>query len=235
MIWGSNQYFGAGYGPSTGRQRAPVELDNQTATTLELGARGEARIGRWELTGYYAHVNHELLSVEVMPVPNLFIAENNASPTVHRGVEAGLDSTLWQGGSSRVSLRQAYTFSDFRYRHDERFGDNRLPGLPKHFYQAELRYDHGSGFYAALNTEYASKMFVDYANSFSADSHVIFGSRLGFDAPSGRWQGWLELRNLGDRHYAATVTPGYDDGGNDVARSTPGEGFGVYAGARLRF
>jgi len=31
------------------------------------------------------------------------------------------------------------------------------------------------------------------------------------------------------------VTPGYDDGGNDVARSTPGEGFGVYAGARLRF
>ena len=235
MIWGSNQYFAAGNGASTGRQRAPVELDNQTATTLELGARGDSALGRWELTGYYARLNHELLTVEVQPVPNLFIAESNASPTVHRGIEAGLDSALWQGARGRLSLRQAYTFSDFRYRDDARFGSNRLPGLPRHYYQAELRYDHSSGLYAALNTEYASKTFVDYANSFEADSHVIFGTRLGFDAPGGRWQSWLELRNLGDRHYAATVTPGYDDVGRDAARSTPGEGFGVYAGLRWRF
>ncbi len=235
MIWGSNQYFTAGNGASTGRQRAPVELDNQTATTLELGARGDSALGRWELTGYYARLNHELLTVEVQPVPNLFIAESNASPTVHRGIEAGLDSALWQGVNGRLSLRQAYTFSDFRYRDDARFGSNRLPGLPRHYYQAELRYDHPSGFYAGLNTEYASKMFVDYANSMAADSHVIFGTRIGYDAPGGRWQAWAELRNLTDRHYAATVTPGYDDAGKDVARSTPGDGRGVYAGVRWRF
>ncbi|WP_261996949.1 TonB-dependent receptor [Stenotrophomonas sp. Ste96] len=235
MIWGSNQYFAAGNGASTGRQRAPVELDNQTATTLELGARGDSVLGRWELTGYYARLNHELLTVEVQPVPNLFIAESNASPTVHRGIEAGLDSALWQGIGGRLSLRQAYTFSDFRYRDDARFGSNRLPGLPRHYYQAELRYDHPAGVYAGLNTEYASKMFVDYANSMAADSHVIFGTRIGYDAPGGRWQAWAELRNLADRHYAATVTPGYDDAGKDVARSTPGEGRGVYAGVRWRF
>ncbi|WP_314401714.1 TonB-dependent receptor family protein [Stenotrophomonas rhizophila] len=235
MIWGSNQYFAAGNGASTGRQRAPVQLDNQTATTLELGARGDSVLGRWELTGYYARVLHELLTVEVMPVPNLFVAENNASPTVHRGLEAGLDSTLWQGRDGRLSLRQAYTFSDFRYRDDALFGSNRLPGLPRHYYQAELRYDHPTGFYAALNTEYASAMFVDYANSVRADSHAIVGSRVGFDAPSGRWQAWAEMRNIGDRHYAATVTPGYNDAGKDVARSTPGEGRGVYAGLRWRF
>ncbi len=235
MIWGSNQYFTAGNGASTGRQRAPVELDNQTATTLELGARGDSALGRWELTGYYARLNHELLTVEVQPVPNLFIAESNASPTVHRGIEAGLDSALWQGVNGRLSLRQAYTFSDFRYRDDARFGSNRLPGLPRHYYQAELRYDHPSGFYAGLNTEYASKVFVDYANSMAADSHVIFGTRIGYDAPGGRWQAWAELRNLSDRHYAATVTPGYDDAGRDVARSTPGDGRGVYAGVRWRF
>jgi len=235
MIWGSNQYFAAGSGASTGRQRAPVQLDNQTATTLELGARGDSVLGRWELTGYYARVLHELLTVEVMPVPNLFVAENNASPTVHRGLEAGLDSTLWQGRDGRLSLRQAYTFSDFRYRDDALFGSNRLPGLPRHYYQAELRYDHPAGFYAALNTEYASAMFVDYANSVRADSHAIVGSRVGFDAPSGRWQAWAEMRNIGDRHYAATVTPGYNDAGKDVARSTPGEGRGVYAGLRWRF
>lgn len=235
MIWGSNRYFAPGNGASSGRQRAPVDLRNQTATTLELGARGDSALGAWELTGYYAQVRHELLSVEVVPVPNLFVAENNASPTVHRGIEAGLDSALWQGSEGRLSLRQAYTFSDFRYRHDDRFGRNRLPGLPRHYYQGELRFDHPGGFYAALNTEYASAMFVDYANSFRADSHLIFGTRVGFDAPNGRWQAWAELRNIGDRHYAATVTPGYDDAGRDVARSTPGDGRGVFAGVRWRF
>jgi iron complex outermembrane receptor protein len=235
MIWGSSTYFAAGNGASSGRQSTPVDLDNQTADTLELGARGDAALGHWELTGYYAHVRHELLNVEVQPTPNLIVAESNASPTVHRGVEAGLDSTLWQSDAGRLSLRQAYTFSDFRYRDDARFGGNVLPGLPRHAYQGELRYDHPSGLYAALNTEYASKMAVDYANSFWADSHVIFGTRVGFDAPGGRWQGWLEARNLGDRHYATTVTPGYDDAGKDAARSTPGEGFGVYAGISWRF
>lgn len=234
MIWGSSTYFPAGSGASTGRQRVPVALDIQTATTLELGARGQGALGRWELTAYEAQVRHELLSVERQPAPNLIVAEANASPTVHRGVEAGLDSTLWQADAGTLTLRQAYTYSDFRYRHDARFGDNRLPGLPRHYYQAELRHAHPSGVYAALNTEYASNMAVDYGNSFYADARVIFGARVGFDAPGGRWQGWLEARNLGDRHYAATVTPGYDDGGRDMARSTPGEGFGLYAGLRLR-
>lgn len=235
MIWGSDKYFAAGNGAASGRQRAAVHLDNQTAATLELGARGEVALGHWELTGYYANVRNELLNVELRPAPDLFVAESNASPTVHRGIETGLDSTLWRGQAGALSLRQAYTFSDFRYRHDALFGDNMLPGLPRHYYQAELRYDHPAGFYAGLNTEYASRIAVDYANSFYADSHVIFGARAGFDAPNGRWQGWLEARNLGDRHYAATVTPGYDDAGQDMARSTPGEGFGLYAGVSLHF
>lgn len=235
MIWGSGQTFPAGNGPSTGRQRAPVALDNQTATTLELGARGDGPLGRWELAVYQANVRHALLTVELQPLPNLIVAESNASPTVHRGLEAGLDSLLWQRGGERLSLRQAYTFSDFRYRDDARFGDNRMPGLPRHYYHAELRYAHPSGVHAGLSTEYASRMAVDYANSAWADGHLIFGARAGYEAPGGRWQTWLDLRNLGDRHYAATVTPGYDDGGRDVARSTPGEGFGVYAGVSWRF
>lgn len=44
------------------------------------------------------------------------------------------------------------------------------------------------------------------------------------------WQTWLALRNLGDKRYAATVTPGHDSQGADVARSTPGEGFAMYTG-----
>lgn len=228
MIWGSPRRFNAPGQPYNARQRAPVSLDNQTATTFELGARGDSVIGEWDLAYYYSQVRHELLTVEIEP--NVF-AESNASPTVHQGIEAGLTSPLWQGGAAgALSLRQAYTFSDFHYRDDDAFGDNRLPGLPRHYYQAEVRYDHPSGFYAGLNTQYASKVAVDYANSYYADAYATFGATLGYASPKDDWQAWLDLRNLTNKRYAATVTPGYNDNGADVARSTPGEGFGVYTG-----
>ncbi|AVD82566.1 TonB-dependent receptor [Pseudomonas sp. SWI6] len=211
----------------------PIEMQNQTATTLELGARGDSRIGRWELAWYYAQVRHELLAVELAPG---ITAEYNASPTVHQGVEAALDSILWeQSGTGKLSLRQAYTFSDFHYRDDDTFGDNRLPGIPMHYYQAELRYDWPGGFYAGVNTQMASKVQVDYANSYPADAYALLGARLGWDSPKQDWQTWLDLRNLTNKRYAATVTPGYDDAGLDKARSTPGESFSVYAGVSYSF
>lgn len=234
MIWGSNQFFPAGSGPATGLQRVGVKLENQTATTLELGGRGRAWMGDWEAGWYYSQVRHELLSVETQATSatsSQVIAESNASPTVHTGVELSLDSPLWQGGAvGKLDLRQAYTFSDFHYRDDDRFGDNALPGIPRHYYQAELRYSHPTGFYAGLNTEHASKIAVDYANSFYADQYTLLGATFGYASPKDNWQTWLDLRNLTNRRYANTVTPGYDDGGRDVARSTPGDGMGVYAG-----
>ncbi|WP_212629435.1 TonB-dependent receptor [Pseudomonas sp. KB-10] len=228
MLWSSPLRFPTSNQPWSNRQRDAISLDNQTATTFEIGGRGDSALGQWELTYYYSQVRHELLTVEIEP--NVF-AESNASPTVHQGIEAGLTSPLWQGGAAgALSLRQAYTFSDFHYRDDDAFGDNRLPGLPRHYYQAELRYDHPSGFYAGLNTQYASKVAVDYANSYYADAYATFGATLGYASPKDDWQAWLDLRNLTDKRYAATVTPGYNDNGADVARSTPGEGFGVYTG-----
>ncbi|MDR6711777.1 iron complex outermembrane receptor protein [Pseudomonas hunanensis] len=212
----------------------PIAMQNQTATTLELGARGDSALGHWDLAWYYSQVRHELLAVELeQGVP---AKEFNASATVHQGVEAGLDSILWeQPGSGKLSLRQAYTFSDFHYRDDERFGDNRLPGIPMHYYQAELRYDWPAGFYAGINTQMASKVQADYANSYHADAYALLGARLGWNAPRQDWQTWLDLRNLTNKRYAATVTPGYDDLGSDVARSTPGEGFAAYLGVSYSF
>ncbi|MDD1012130.1 TonB-dependent receptor family protein [Pseudomonas rubra] len=212
----------------------PIEMQNQTATTLELGARGDSAIGHWDLAWYYSQVRHELLAVEI--VQGMPAKEYNASPTVHQGVEAGLDSLLWERAAvGKLSLRQAYTFSDFHYRDDKTFGDNRLPGIPMHYYQAELRFDLPSGLYAGINTQMASKVQVDYANSYPADAYAILGATLGYNAPKQDWQAWLDLRNLTNKRYAATVTPGYDDKGLDIARSTPGEGFAVYTGVSYSF
>lgn len=230
LIYSSNLRFPAGSGAASGAQRDPIKLRNQTATTLELGGRGDSGLGQWSLAWYYAQVRHELLSV--LPDPSATTPyELNASPTVHQGVEASLHSELWsRPGVGRLSLRQAYSFSDFHYRDDARFGDNRLPGLPMHYYQGELRYDWPLGFFAAVNTQLVSKVAVDYANSYYADPYALFGATLGYNAPKNDWQTWVDLRNLTDKRYAATVTPGYDDKGLDAARSTPGEGLGVYLG-----
>lgn len=230
LIYSANQRFPAGSGVATGAQRDPVKLRNQTATTLELGGRGDSSLGQWSLAWYYAQVRHELLSV--LPDANATTPyELNASPTVHQGVEASLQSELWsRPGVGRLSLRQAYTFSDFHYRDDQRFADNRLPGLPMHYYQGELRYDWPLGFFAAVNTQLVSKVAVDYANSYYADPYALFGATLGYNVPKNDWQTWVDVRNLTDKRYAATVTPGYDDKGLDAARSTPGEGLGVYLG-----
>ncbi len=141
---------------------------------------------------------------------------------MHQGVELGLLSPVWDGGrSGKLDLRQAYTFSDFHYRDDDRFGGNTLPGIPKRYYQAQLRYSHPTGFYTSLNAEHSSKVAVDYANSYYAAAYTIVGATFGYDAPKQDWQAWVDLRNLTNRRYANTVTPGYDDKGLDVARLHP--------------
>ena len=234
MIWGSNKYFPDHSGAATGLQREGVSLKNQTATTLEVGGRGEHWFGQWDLALYRSEVRHELLTVETQAqtaTTNAIVAENNASPTIHQGIELSLLSPLWDGGGSgKLDLRQAYTFSDFHYRDDERFGDNTLPGIPRHYYQGQLRYSHPIGFYTSFNTEHSSKVAVDYANSYTAASYTLLGATFGYDAPKHDWQAWVDLRNLTNRRYANTVTPGYDDKGADMARSTPGDGRGIYTG-----
>ncbi len=235
MIWGSNKFFAKDVNsPASGLAREGVELQNQTATTLEVGGRGEAWFGQWDLALYHSLVRHELLSVETQAAtPNLsqVVAESNASPTIHQGLELSLTSPLWEGGNTgRLALRQAYTYSNFHYRDDPRFGDNTLPGIPKHYYQAQVRYSHPSGFFSSLNGEYSSRVAVDYANSYYARAYGLLGATVGYDAPKQDWQAWVDLRNLTNQRYANTVTPGYDDHGKDMARSTPGDGMGVYAG-----
>lgn len=109
--------------------------------------------------------------------------------------------------AGRLGLRQTYTYSDFHYRDDARFGNNRLPGLPQHYYQAELRYDHPSGVYTGFNVQHASRIAVDYANSYHAAAYTLFGASLGYSAPDESWQTWVDLRNLTNKRYASTVTP----------------------------
>ena len=232
MIWSSPYYFSQGI--ATGRMKAPIDFDTQTANTLELGGRGQSKAGDWTLSYYYSKVKHELLSVEIAQNPS-FVAESNATPTIHQGLELSLDTPLYEFQNGLLTLQQAYTLSDFHYKNDPVFAKNQLPGIPKHLYQAQLSYALNNGLYMGLNTEYASKMAHDYTNSRFSDDYQIWGIDLGYAPEHQSWKTWINFKNITDEKYAAVVIPGYNDQGADVARSSPGEGFSTYAGVSFKF
>jgi len=83
LIYSSNLRFPDTSGVAKRAQREPIKLRNQTATTLELGGRGDSGLGQWSLAWYYAQVRHELLSVW----PDANATMPYESPTAHREAE----------------------------------------------------------------------------------------------------------------------------------------------------
>ncbi|MFT4249433.1 MAG: TonB-dependent receptor [Pseudomonas sp.] len=226
----------SGSGVSTPYARPLVP---QKATSAEFGVRGSRGGLDGSLSVYRSWISDELLTVVIQQATattDAVTATSNASATVHQGIEAALSASLWQNDrGDRLSLRQAYTLNDFHYRHDAAWGDNRLPGLPRQVYQAELQYAHASGFYAQLNARAVSSYYVDYANTFKAPGYAIFGAKIGYGLPSGRWSAWLDLRNLTDKRYATATSTAYDLKGQDANVFYVGDGFSVFGGVSLRF
>lgn len=234
-----------------------VQLDPQTATTVEVGTRGRLNRFAWDLAYYHAWIDNELLELEVLPGLTQTI---NAQRTIHQGVEASLEVDVLRGifvrdGAAgptgdgktavtataspepkldRLVLRQLYLWNDFRYDNDPQFGDNQLPGIPEHYYRAELLYMHPSGFYIGPNVEWVPTQYnVDSADTLHADPYVLLGAKVGYRSERG-FSVFFEAKNLTDEKYASTT--------GVVARATPnsalfmpGDGRGFFGGVEFRW
>ncbi len=225
-------------GPLNGFPTSAIRLRNETATTAEIGTSGTLKREIWSVDYYHSAVHNELLSISTLQTQLTgFATYTNASPTTHQGVEASLTSVLWDARKWKVSLRQAYTFSQFNFSHDPVFGGNQLPGIPKNFYQGEIRVDLRDGLYGSFNTQVASGMPVDYANSVFSKAYQLIGATLGYDDDKNGRQVFLTLNNLENTHYAAIVEPTYSCHGvsSSCAFLQPGDGFGVFAGIQFGF
>lgn len=210
----------------------------QKANTVELGIRGAHGIFDGSLTLYRSWVQKELLSVVVRQATatqDPLIATSNGSGTIHQGIEAGLNALLWEGQGDTLTLRQAFTYNDFHYRNDATFGDNELPGLPRQVYQAALEYRQASGFYAEVNARSASSYYVDFANSLHAPSYTLWGAKVGYEAPSRKWEVFVDARNLTNERYATASNTAYDARGQDSANFYVGDPINVTTGVSYRF
>lgn len=206
----------------------------QKAWTAEIGTRGERGRFAWDASLYRAWLDGEML--QFTTGPGIPASTFNADDTIHQGLELGLatrlaDSLLSPGDN--LNWRHAYTYSDYVFDDDRQFGDNSIPGQPRHFYQTELRYDHAGGWHVALDWEAASEADVDFANGFEAPGYGLVGMNAGYDVTE-NVNIYLDARNILDQEHVSTFSTIVNTAGN-TAVFYPGEGRSVFAGVRVRF
>jgi iron complex outermembrane receptor protein len=210
-------------------------VNAQTATTYEIGTRGRRPDVTWDVALYRANVKNELQCLSNPLTPGACNV-TNANRTVHQGVEAGFGVAVLKGlagADDRVWFNVAYTFSDFLFDGDARYGNNVLPGAPRHFLRAELLYKNPDGYYAGPNVEWVPQSyFVDNANAVKTERYALLNFKVGYDTGGG-WSWYAEARNVFDRKYIASVSIA-ETANATSALYEPGTGRGVFAGVRFR-
>jgi len=203
------------------------DIRPQRAWTAEIGARGSVGFARWDVAAYRATLKGEMLQFTTNTM--IPAATFNADRTLHQGVEASLelDPAPW------LRLRQIYNYSDFRFRGDRQFGDNRLPVVPKHVYRAELRIG-TDALHVAPNVEWVPDgPFADYRGQARTPGYALIGITGGARVAEGI-DAFVDIRNItgkraiGDISAVIAVTPA-------SAIYYPVERRAISAGLRARF
>lgn len=177
-------------------------LDAQKATTFELGIRGTVANLNVDVAAYYSHVEDEILNQEDPSVPSgsgetVF---SNADDTEHSGIELNMQGELFSG----LNVTLTYTYNDFKFDNDDLYGNNELPGIPKHLLNAEIMYRTESGFYFGPTLDYSSDWYVDFANSFKANAYTLFGAKAGYTFGDDL-RIFVQAINLDDENYASNT------------------------------
>ena len=222
------------------------QLNPQRSWQFEVGTRGNAgeRLA-WDLSVYDIELWDEIQNVNVQPFPGAPFTIprfRNINRSRHTGVEAGGDLLLVKDVLPRLGLGRAgdtlrallaYTWSRFVFVNDANFGNNTIPGVPTHFIQTALRYDHASGFWLAPGLDIVpTNYFVNSANTDRNCAYTLFNVKAGFDHAPTRLGVFFAATNLADvRSYSPAVAT------DDANRSYyfPGDSRSFYGGVSWRW
>jgi iron complex outermembrane recepter protein len=165
----------------------------------------------------------------------------NASKTRRRGVEAEWEAVLPYGFNAYAS----YTHLSATFASDATTGvppllipaGSRLPGVPQSNAYAELAWTRPDwfGISAALEGQYAGKVYVNDRNADAAPSYAVANVRFGFEQASGAWtfREFVRINNLFDRNYVGSVIVG--DTNSRFFEPSAGRNYLVGATANARF
>jgi iron complex outermembrane receptor protein len=215
-----------------------IDLGAQDAWQFEVGTRGRRQGLQWDVAAFNIEIDDEIININVQPFPGAPFTVptyRNASETRHYGIEAAVayeipgSIFLSRGLRDRLGARIAYTWGRFEYVTDPDYAGNEIPGVPAHYFQGEVAYNHPSGLSIKPNIEWVpGTYFVDSTNQVEKDGWTTLGLRL--DWLVERWNGsiFLEGRNLTDERYAPAVA--VDDSSGRFFY--PADGRSIYAGFR---
>ena len=215
---------------SSAKNIAAFELKAQKAQTAEIGTKGN--IGDafvWNVSAYHSWVKDEIFTLTDGEIGINGITVNAPYTTVHRGVEAALQSTfakrVFSSKGDAFTLFVNYNYSDFFFDGGALKG-NQIAGIPKHYIYGALDYKHPSGFFAEFNVEALPEDTpTDHKNTYYQDTYQLLGAKIGFK--KGNWTFFFQGNNLADTVYASSyliqdqVTPPPAKVGNRVLRPTP--------------
>jgi iron complex outermembrane receptor protein len=181
------------------------DLNPQRSTTIETGAKGWlTSVVRYDAALFDTRVRDELVPFEI-PQSNGRRFFRNAGRTSRRGAEASVDIT-----AGPVAIMSAYTYSHFRFARYSAGGvdysGNEIPGIPSHRVQSAARVALHSVF-VVLETETATRTFVDDANTSRAPGYSVANARAGW-SPSllpARLSVTVGAQNIFDRVYASSI------------------------------
>lgn len=212
-------------------------LDAMRGVVVEVGTRGAQAFDRhrlhWDVAAYYGRLRGEILSRDDPAAPGTSLS-TNVDRTIHAGVEALLGASIAVDGKGvhRIEPLVNVTFNEFRFRNDATYGNNRLPAAPRFAVRGEVLYRHASGLFLGPTFDVVGRRYADFSNTYTVDSHALWGLRAGYTAH--RWEIYGELRNLADRKYVSYFSV-RDTAAPDAAILNPGEPRSLYVGARLKF
>ena len=161
----------------------------------------------------------------------------NASATHRQGAEALWDAALGGGLRARVALTWLRAVFADAYTSGTPPSTvpvgARLPGVPSREAWAELDWapQGAIGFNAALETQYADKLYVNERNTDAAPSYGAVNARVGYGVKTGAatWTAFARVNNLFDRNYAGSVI--VNDSNGRYFEPAPGRNW--FAGAMV--
>lgn len=213
-----------------------VPLASQHAWTIEAGTRGKLDRVAWDVTAYRSLVRDQLLQYTTSP--DIPASTFNANKTVLQGLEVGASVDLLKNVVStgdRVTLSQIWNYSDFRFRDDPQYGNNRIAGVPTNVLRTTLGYALTNRFQIAASLDWVpSGAWVDYANTMRVPGYTLIGLQASYLVQRGVTF-YVDARNLTDKRYVSDLSTVTDARTANTAVFYPGDGRSVFAGVRLAF
>ncbi|QCI66378.1 TonB-dependent receptor family protein [Phreatobacter stygius] len=213
-----------------------VPLKAQNAWTFEIGTRGRYDRFSWDVTAYRSDVRNQMLQFNTGS--NIPASTFNAPHTLLQGIEFGASVDLVRnltGNDDKLTLRQIWNYSDFRFANDPVYGNNRIPGVPQHVLRTSLTYSHPAGFTVTPTLDIVPEgAFVDYRNTFKVAGYALLGLQATAKLANGASL-FLDLRNLTDKRYVSDFGPVVQYNAASTATFYPGTGRSIYGGVRYQF